>query len=234
MVKPLALCSPAPLFALWAALLVGRDAHADPKAPPAAPAASAAEPAKPAWETQAPERRGGIAVGLSLGAGVASMVGFPADPKKVNRLRYYTATGVRPTGIGTVWVGNAITDWFVFSIGFTGGGLVATGDNTATAFAPIFHIEAFPLLSFGGRLRDLGVMLDAGIGIAIAWSDKDPVHNLIDGTGCSVIGGGVFYEGFQVWRLRSGPFVAGDYYWSDFVRRPSVFLGWRTSLYTSP
>jgi hypothetical protein len=220
MVKPLPLRPVGLLLALSAVLLVGRLAHADD--------------AKPAWETQKPERRGGFAVGLSLGAGIASMAGFPADPKKVNRLRYYTVTGVRPTGIGTAWIGSAITDWFMFGIGFTGGGLLPTGDSTAVAFGPVFHIEAFPLLSFGGRLRDLGVMLDAGIGIATVSPNQDANRYLIDGFGSSLFGGGVFYEGFQVWRLRSGPFLAGDYYWSDFVRRPSIFLGWRMSLYTKP
>jgi hypothetical protein len=228
MVMPFPLRPAGPLFAVSAALLVCRAAHAaDPPAP------SDAAPEKPAWETQEPEHRGGLTVGLALGAGVASMAGFPADAKKVNRLRYYTETGVRPTGIGTFWIGSAVTDWFSFGIGITGGGLLPS-DNESIAGGLVFHVEAFPLFPFGGRLRDLGVMLNTGVGIATVTPNKDPNHSLIDGTGCSLFGGGVFYEGFRVWRLSSGPFLAGDYYWSDYVRRPSIFLGWRTSLYTSP
>ena len=49
-----------------------------------------------------------------------------------------------------------------------------------------------------------------------------------------MIGGGVFYEGFRFWRLAGGPFVSGNYFWSDAVRRPGIFFGWRTSFYAGP
>jgi hypothetical protein len=173
-------------------------------------------------------------LGLTLGVGVASLSGFPADPKKVNRPAYFTETGARPSGNAALWIGSAITDWFVLGLGVSAGGLLATGQNDAVAGGVLVHIEGFPLYLLGGRLREIGVMLNTGIGIASVAPRAAGSDKLVDGTACSVFGGGVFYDGFRVKRLSGGPFVAGDYYWSDFVSRPALFFGWRAALYTKP
>jgi hypothetical protein len=231
MVKPLSFRPAGLLVLLPAAVLLEGVAYAE-----SAPAQDAGGygAMTPAWETQKAERRGGFMVGLSLGAGIASMAGFPNDPKKINRARYYTETGVLPGSFGALWIGGAITDWFVFGVGFTAANLFATGDNKARASGPVFHVEGFPLLSLGAKLREIGVMFNAGIGFASVTPDKSPEAPLVEGAACSLVGGGVFYEGLRLWKLSSGPFLAADYYWSGSVRRPGVFVGFRTSLYTKP
>jgi hypothetical protein len=201
-----------------------------------APAALAeeAKPADPesAWETAPPARRGGFAMGVALGAGVGSIVGFPNDVKKIGYQRYYTVTDVRPSPVLSVWLGGALADWVSFGIGFTGGSLLATGDNAARSGAGMFHIELFPLFYVSERLRDLGVWIDAGAGTATV-TTKDDVK-LVDGASASMVGGGVFWEPARFWKIRGGPFLMGNYMWSDSMRRPAIFAGWRMSLYTSP
>jgi hypothetical protein len=228
--------APKRLYGLAAAvLLVAGPALADsPLAPvpsgPAAPDGAAPAPATPP-DTPA-TRRSGFTVGLMAGFGVASIVGYPNDVTKIGYASYYTATGARPGGQAGLWIGGALTDWFTFGLGFTGGQLLATGGNKATSGAGLFHIETFPLFWLGGHLRDLGVMLDAGFGVA---SVTDPTGNkLVDSSAASLIGAGVFYEGIRHWKIAQGPFLMGNYIWSDTVLRPGIFAGWRAALYTGP
>lgn len=218
-----------------AALLAARASSADlgpPPAPPAPPA-PAAEPAPAdpsAWEKAPATRRSGFAMGVALGFGVGSVVGFPADVKKVGYAPYYTVTGVRPAPIAEAWVGGALADWINVGIGLTGTVFLATGDNTAKSLAGVFHIEAFPLFYVSDALRDLGVMFDAGAGRALITSPAD--KNLVDSSAASLVGGGVFYEPLKLWRIRGGPFLMGNYMWSGTARRPAIFAGWRMSLYS--
>src|SRR5436309_3173586 len=94
---------PGPLAVAVAALLLPRAAAADdakpaateaPRGPlPAAPRAPAASSAPlPAWETAPASRRSGFTAGIALGFGLASIVGYPNDAKKIGFQRYYTAT----------------------------------------------------------------------------------------------------------------------------------------------
>jgi hypothetical protein len=183
-------------------------------------------------EPPKPTRRGGFVVGVAAGAGLASIVGYPNDLQKEGYAGYYTATGARPSSLLQLWIGGAFADWFTLGVGFTAGSLFATGSDTARSGAGLFHVEAFPLFSLGGHLRDLGVMLDAGFGtatVADAMSNK-----LVDSSAASLIGGGVFYEAFRTWKIRQGPFLMGNYVWSDTALRPGIFAGWRASLYVKP
>ena len=157
--------------------------------------------------------------------------GYPNDTRKIGLASHYTETGASVGGMGSLWIGGALSDWFTFGLGFTGGSMPLLSDQKATAGGLIFHIEAYPLFTRGGRWRDVGMMFDAGTGSATV-TPKDSDKKLIDGGSGSMIGGGPFYEGFKLWKLKGGPFVEGSYVWSDSVRRPALFFGWRTSLYT--
>src|SRR5262249_55427027 len=130
-----------------------------------------------------------------------------------------------------LWIGGALSDWFTFGVGFGSGGMFATGDNVVTTGGLIFHLEGFPLFPLGRGLRDLGVMFDAGVGVASVSSKSKPDDKLVDGTGCSIIGGGAFWEGVRFWKIHGGPFLAGTYYFADTVRRPGIFVGWRMAFY---
>lgn len=186
---------------------------------------------KPAAIPALASYRSGFVVGLALGSGIVAFSGYPNDTRKIGLASHYTETGASVGGMGSLWIGGALSDWFTFGLGFTGGSMPLLSDQTATSGGLIFHIEAYPLFMRGGRWRDLGMMFDAGTGSATL-TPKDSEKKLIDGGSGSMIGGGAFYEGFKLWKLKGGPFVQGSYVWSDSVRRPGLFFGWRTSLYT--
>jgi len=213
-----------------AALCAARPAAADEPAKPAGSAGLA--PADPkAWETAPATRRSGFVIGAAFGFGAASIVGFPADVKKIGYAPYYTVTGVRPAPVVELWLGGALADWVNFGLGFTASPLLATGDNKARSLAGMFHVELYPLFHVSDALRDLGVMLDAGTGVATVTSPMD--DKLVDSSAASLIGGGVFWERLRFWRFRGGPFLMGNYMWSDTARRPALFAGWRMSFYSS-
>jgi len=234
---------------LCAALLASAGARAQgaadkavaaPAAPaPAAPAPAAPAPAAPApapspeepgppprkaWETTRATRRGGFVAGVAIGGGIASIAGYPNDVKKIGLARHYTETGARPAGGGLVWIGGALTDWFTFGVGVTGGRLFTSDDTEA---------YAGPLFPLGGRWRDVGVMIDVGTGPLAVEPPKGDTK-LVDGPATSLVGGGVFWEGVRFWRFAGGPFLAGNYMWSDTARRPALLAGWRMVLYTGP
>src|ERR1700733_6891416 len=101
-------------------LALSTAARADgPVAKADAPVAKAEEtaPPEPAWETAPPTRRAGFSVGVEVGFGVGSIVGYPNDVKKEGLARYYSSTGVRPGSVGILWLGGAMTDWFNFGLG---------------------------------------------------------------------------------------------------------------------
>lgn len=198
-------------------------------------AARAQEPAASrAWETQAAERRSGFTMGLTLGGGVASMSGYPNDPKRIDRKPYFAETGARPSAAVGFWLGGALTDWLTFGVGVTGARLFSTGENLAQSGAVGFHIEVFPLFGMGGALRDLGVTWSGGIGIASITPNKDPDRALADGGACSMLGLGVFYEGLRFRKISAGPFLLADYSWSLSISRPALFVGLRAALYSKP
>lgn len=210
-----------------AALAVSLFARAS-SADGAAPEPPAADPN--AWESAPATRRSGFAMGVALGFGASSIVGFPADVKKIGYTPYYTATGARPAPMGAVWIGGALADWITVGLGMTGSSLLATSSDTARSVAGFFHIEVFPLFYVRDALRDLGVMIDAGAGTATVVSAAD--KKLVDSSAASLLGGGVFWEPLKLWRIRGGPFLMGNYMWSETARRPAIFAGWRMSLYS--
>src|SRR5579871_3753917 len=115
---------------------------------------------QPANEPTAPykaTRRGGFMLGLDVGIGLASIVGYPNDVTKIGFASAYTVTGVRPATLGEAWLGAAITDWINFGLGVTSSLFFDTGSNKARSLGGLFRIEGFPLYALGGRLRDLGV-----------------------------------------------------------------------------
>jgi len=219
------------------ALLLPAAARADdilptPASDPPATTAAPVDPAPGVSATPPPVRRGGLAIGLLVGGGAASIVGYPNDVTKTGYASWYTVTGARPATVGQLWIGAAVTEWFNLGFGFSSNRLFDTGSNTATSAGAVFRVEAFPLFPLGGHLRDLGVLFEAGPYLA---SVKDPSGTaLVDSSLASLVGGGVFYEGVHTWKIAQGPFLMGDYVWSDTARRPAIFAGWRVSFYRRP
>jgi hypothetical protein len=197
----------------------------------ASPARADLKP-KDEWEAPLSTRRGGFLVGVELGFGVASVAGFPNDPEKIGFQKYYTVTGVRPASWLSAWVGGAFNDWLSFAVGFGASPMFATFESErVSAFALDFHVEGFPLFPFTkGHLRDVGIFLDAGTG-PVSVKPKSSDTALVEGGAASLVGFGIFYEGIRGAHFGNGPFLATNYFFADSVRRPAVFLGWRTALY---
>lgn len=209
------------------------DASNQPAARAAAPPAQPAEVEEPPWENQKPQRRGGFTAGFAGGVSLGMASGYPLDVKKIGRQSYYTQSDIGVGGTGILWVGGALTDWLTFGLGASGE-IFSLGDGTATGVGFVFHIDTFPLLTLGGRWRDVGVMLDAGASMFTLTPSSDDKQILIDGGAASHLGGGVFFESMRFWKVGTGPYLHGSYMWSDSVRHGMVTLGWRVSLYTSP
>jgi hypothetical protein len=179
-----------------------------------------------------PTRRATFTFGLDAGLGVASIVGYPNDVTKIGFAHSYTTTGARPAGALEAWVGVPVTDYLTLSLGFKGSRLVTDLGQRATSYGGMFHIEAFPLFPLGGHWRDLAVRFDVGLGTAFV---ADSFGNkVVDGASTSFLGGGLFYEAFRRKKTAFGPYLMGDYFWSDTARRPAIFLGWRAAFYARP
>lgn len=202
------------------------------EAPAVAPAAEA--PAiDPLFTPRRPTRRGGFTAGIAGGLSLGSAAGYPNDVQKIGFQRHYTETGVGLGGGGYVWLGGVLADWLTFG-GAVGGHALSAADHSILAGGFMFHTEIFPLFSLGERWRDVGVIVDAGTGVAYTTADADSDTDAIDGALPARIGGGVFYEGIRLWKVSMGPWLYADYTWSTSVRQPGFYLGWRTALYTAP
>ena len=208
---------------------VSGSAWAQPKSADAA----APDASEPAWQKAPAARRGGFTAGFTLAGALGTAAGFPNDVKKIGREAFYTETGLSAGGAGLVWVGGALTDWFVFSVGLGMSTLV--GDTTTqSSVGFMFRVEAFPLWTLGERWRDLGVMLEAGTGTTAVTANADPDVELVSGGAPSRIGAGAFFEAFRPWKLAIGPFASYGYAFSETIRRGEVSLGVRTVIYTNP
>jgi hypothetical protein len=213
--------------AVLAGLLWAAQSRAEPalEPPQAAPAKSAPGPAKAT-------RRSGFTASVNLGPSLGGLAGFQNDSRKIGRARYYTET-VGAGGLGTGWIGAALSDWLNFGVGGAYGWTFAPGVHTEIG-GILFRVEAFPLWSLGGAFRDVGMNLNGGVGLISATAADDIDKTLVNGGLASWIGVGAFYEGIRLWRLSMGPFAVYDYVWSSSVRLPVGTIGWRTTLYVGP
>jgi len=207
----------------------GADAPVDLSEPPAT---AVPEPSV-SWRTAPAERRCGFTFGLSIGGMLGEAEGFPNDARKIDRLAYYTQTGVAGGGQLGNWFGIAMADWFVFGLGGHYGALYS-GELRTTFGGGDFHIDVFPAYLLGGPWRELGLTLEAGVSVSTTTQTDATATQLIQSGGASRVGAGVFYEGFRLWKLSMGPFASFDQIWSSSAYRPTAWIGWRTALYVGP
>ncbi|AUX26801.1 uncharacterized protein SOCEGT47_073710 [Sorangium cellulosum] len=206
-----------------------------PAAPPAAAPQPAGDPAgtDPLFAPTPSVRRSGLAVGIAGGLALGSAAGYPNDVQKIGFQRHYTETGVGIGGGGYLWIGGALTDWLTFGGALGGHGLIAA-DHSVLAGGFMFHTEVFPLFSLGELWREVGLIVDAGTGVAHTTADAGGDADVIDGALPARLGVGVFYEGIRLWKVSMGPWLYADYTWSSSVRQPAFYLGWRSAIYTGP
>lgn len=204
-------------------------------APTEAPAAASTGTEAPAWETAPSTRRAGFSVGVSIGAALGDIRGYPNDIEKRGKAEYLTDTGLAFGGSATLWLGGALSDWLVFGVG--AGGIRSQGNGQIVqGYTFLFHTEVFPLFPLGGTWRELGIALDTGAGNFIGDPEDRPADSLapaaIDSGAASRVGVSLFYDGLRFWKMSTGPYVAFDYTWSATMEQPLFMLGLRTALYT--
>ncbi len=205
------------------------EAPVDLSAPAPPPPPSVAE--EDSWLSADPVRRCGFALGLSVGGMLGTASGYPNDALKIDRDGFETDIGFGYGGQVGLYLGIALADWFVLGLGPSIGQLRASAHDTGF-FAGSFHIDAFPAFGAGGVWRDLGLTIDAGLGM-LETTDADEVVRIESGFG-SRLAMGVVWEGVRAWKLSMGPYAAADLMWSPSSMRPTASLGWRTTFYAGP
>jgi hypothetical protein len=204
------------------------DLTTEPKPPPKAEAEE-----ETSWLDAPSERRCGFTVGLAAGGILGAASGYPNDALKVEREEFLTDTGFAGGPTGSLWVGVALADWITIGLGGNGGALFSA-DHRGTFGSIDLHIDVFPAFGAGEAWRELGLMVEGGVGFLTVTTPEDTDTVLIDSSFGSRVALGAFYEGIRAWKLSMGPFAAFDYVWSPSASRPGAFVGWRTALYVGP
>jgi len=204
-------------------------ASSPPAEPPPAAGSKAGEaaPAPPLVDKPA-QRRAGVVLGFTYGAGLAGSAGYPNDTNYIGNPDYYSASGLMHGFGGSGFLMGALTDYLSF--GFWGG--AATFGNAqwhSSGQGGGLRLEVFPAYSLGGAFRDLGVFTQVGIGSTtlVYKGAPDVVSN---GVG-SFLGVGVFYE-FWLVRALGGHFAVGpsleyDAVFAAPIERHTALLGLR-------
>lgn len=175
------------------------------------------------------ERRDGFAVGLTLGPDVVLASGYPNEAEKIDDPAYEVAPGAGLGGAGTLWLGGALRDWFVFGFGLSNHG-AKVGDLQIGTSSFISHVEFYPLYSQGGKLRDLSLFGDFGAGGGVIERDEDEVAN---GGILSTVGGGVCWELLRWGGFAGGPSVQYTNLHSGSMDVHFVGAGFRLGFYSS-
>jgi hypothetical protein len=175
------------------------------------------------------QRRSGFVGAIDLGFGLGNASGYPNEISKIDDPDFESSTGSAFGSTWSIWAGGALRDWFTFGLGLMSIG-AASKDIKAGGSAFILHVEAFPLWTMGGSLRDLGVYTNFGAGsMAITGGPEKAEGGLM-----SVLGGGLHYELWRPGHFAIGPMLEGSYLYSQSGEAFGVFAGIRSSFYGGP
>jgi hypothetical protein len=175
-------------------------------------------------------RRSGFVAGISLGLALGNADGYPNKLAQLNDVNYERNTKLALGGSNRLWIGGALTDWFVFGFGLTS--LSLKHENAkAAGSAFIFHVEGYPLFYQGGPFRDWSLFGDFGAGgMKITGGTRAEA----DGGLMSVIGLGSAYEPVRFWRFTFGPAVEYMHMWSQTMSAHSVEVDARLTFVGGP
>ena len=156
-------------------------------------------------------RRSGFVAGISFGLAMGNADGYPNKLAKLDNVDYERNTKFALGASNRLWIGGALTDWFVFGLGLTS--LSIKHEHAqARGSAFIFHVEGYPLFYRGGPFRDLSLFGDFGAGgMKISGGSREEA----DGGLMSVIGVGTAYEPVRFWHFTFGPAVEYLHLWSQ-------------------
>jgi len=163
---------------------------------------------------QVATRRSGLILGLSTGVAFGNARGYPNELAKLDDRAFRRNVGAAVGSTTRLWIGGALTDWFVFGLG--GAGLKLNGNNaTGSGSEFLVHIEAYPLFYQGGVFRDLSLFGDFGAGgFKISGNNRQ----LADGGLMSVIGFGSGWDAVRFWRFTLGPQLEYVHSWSQSMQ----------------
>ncbi len=198
--------------------------------PDVAQAEITGENSLPILEAPEPERRGDFMIGLSSAYGVGFYSGYQNKLQEIGRPEFRTDINGDFANTGSIWIGGALRDWISFGLGVTGGS--SFGDTRANGGAFTIRVESFPLYSFGGFYRDLGLTTEFGAG-GMTLVDQDD-ETLADGGNMSFVTFAAFWEAATWWKLNVGPVLSYTHMSSESLTANTVGLGLRTTFYGSP
>ena len=165
-------------------------------------------------------RRSGFMAGLSLGLALGNADGYPNELAKLHDVNYERNTKFALGGTNRLWIGGALTDWFVFGLGLTAVSLQHEHAK-ATGSAFLFHVGGYPLFFRGGPFRDLSLFGDFGAGgMKISGGAREDASGGL----MSVIGLGAGYEPVRFWRFTFGPSVEYLQLWSQTMSAHMVLV----------
>lgn len=205
-------------------------------APPATQAPRAEDEAAPTtvatpygdapWFPVKTTRRYGFTFGLTAGLALQQASGSPIKFTQRDRT---VATSFAP-GLGyTIFLGAVLTDWFAFHLGASVTN-ATSGDYQLAGGAFIIGVEAWPLFTYGGVFRNLGLGADFGTGAATVKS-KATGETLADGGGMSLVRGTAFWDAVQFGSFSFGPYVAYERRDADTFSENIGWLGGRLAFY---
>jgi len=175
-------------------------------------------------------RRSGFVAGLNLGLALGNADGYPNDLAKINSVDYERNTKFGVGGTNTLWLGGALTDWFVFGLGLKGVSLKHE-HAAAAGSAFIFHVQGYPLFYQGGPFRDLSLFGDFGAGgMKITGGARE---NAVGGL-MSVIGVGAAWEPVRFWHFTFGPGVEYLQSWSQSMSVHTALVDARLTFVGGP
>lgn len=177
-------------------------------------------------------RRGGFALGLETGVGVAHYAGYPNEVSKLDDPTFRQSTGA---GLGTelgLWLGGALRDWLTVGLGASLASVQGNG-TVGSGFGLLFNVEAFPLFNRGKALRDLGLGFSGGVAFGVLFDENDTTFTdpVANGGVMSRLSGTVFYEAFRFWHFSSGPRISYTHAFSQSLSIHQVVGGWRMAFY---
>jgi hypothetical protein len=195
-------------------------------------AARAIEPNDPSLATPS-ERRGGVVLGLSAGAGLAGSSGYPNGASKIGDPAFYSSSDLMTGSGNSLFIMGALTDYLNFGL-FFGQARFASARWHSTGVAGGFRLEVFPLLSLVPKLGDLALFTQLGIGSTTLHTKLAGDYPDADGAQ-SFLSAGVFYE----WSLfkalgghvSGGPSIEYDVTTTPSIERHGALLGLRAAFY---
>ncbi|MCC6214726.1 MAG: hypothetical protein IT376_07640 [Polyangiaceae bacterium] len=166
--------------------------------------------------------------GLGVLAGQAS--GYPNEIGKIDVPEFEASTGAGFGSSMSLWLGGALTDWFVFAFGATTGG-ISGGGYAAGGAAFVLRVEAFPFIARSGALRELGFQSSFGIGTLTIEKGGDTAA---EGGGMSYVSAGAFHESWRPGTFALGPSVDWVHLWSLTATEHVAQVGLRVAYTTGP